>query len=662
MKTAYRSLTPQEISNLEGRGSRAESWDRVRVAPDFDARRVENCRFSGDVRLGAFRKDVVFFGGLRRPSGITRAAVHNCTVGDDVFISQITGYLANYDIEDNVIIEDVQLLGVEGPSSFGNGTRAAVINEAGGREVVIYDHLSSHFAYLMALYRADHCLIQALEALVAEYTASVTSDRGRVGAGTRISHCGILKNLRIGEAAVLEGVSRLINGTILSKPEAPSRVGVSVIAEDFIFATDSRVQDGVNLSRCFVGQATELGREYSAENSVFFANCAGFHGEACSIFAGPYTVTHHKATLLIAGLFSFLNAGSGSNQSNHMYKLGPVHQGIVERGSKTGSDSYMLWPMRVGAFSLIMGRHYGNADTTRLPFSYLIEHEGESNLVPAVNLRSVGTIRDSKKWPLRDNRKDPEVTDHIIFHLLNPYTVDRMRQGVVLLETIRDTAGHSSRYFSFNGVKIGRSNLEKGLEIYRLGIRRYLGNVVVTRLRSAPLVSREELSRRFFVADEPGRGEWMDWAGLYLPRSRADGFLTEVREGRIGSLEEIHRFFRGEYERFADYELVWVDGVIRIQEGKGLNEFTPGDFKNLLEDWIDAVEDLDRLRWQDARKEFTQTSRIGYGMDDEASLEEDFRAVRGSAEDNSFILGLKERLAQKKKSAQELAEALDALE
>ena len=58
-------------------------------------------------------------------------------------------------------------------------------------------------------------------------------------------------------------------------------------------------------------------------------------------FAGPYKVTHHKSTLLIAGMFSFMNAGSGSNQSNHMYKLGPIHQGTLERGAKTTSDSYI---------------------------------------------------------------------------------------------------------------------------------------------------------------------------------------------------------------------------------------------------------------------------------------------------------------------------------
>ena len=118
--------------------------------------------------------------------------------------------------------------------------------------------------------------------------------------------------------------------------------------------------------------------------SLFFSNCQGENGEACAIFAGPFTVTHHKSTLLIAGMFSFMNAGSGSNQSNHMYKLGPIHQGTMERGAKTTSDSYILWPARVGAFSLVMGRHVNHADTSNLPFSYLIEQRNTTYLVPGV--------------------------------------------------------------------------------------------------------------------------------------------------------------------------------------------------------------------------------------------------------------------------------------
>ena len=96
-----------------------------------------------------------------------------------------------------------------------------------------------------------------------------------------------------------------------------------------------------------------------------------------------------------------------------MYKLGPIHQGTLERGAKTTSDSYILWPARVGAFSLVMGRHVNHSDTSNLPFSYLIEQNNTTYLVPGVNLRSVGTIRDAQKWPKRDGRTDTNKLDFI---------------------------------------------------------------------------------------------------------------------------------------------------------------------------------------------------------------------------------------------------------
>ena len=82
-----------------------------------------------------------------------------------------------------------------------------------------------------------------------------------------------------------------------------------------------------------------------------------------------------------------------------MYKLGPIHQGTLERGAKTTSDSYILWPARVGAFSLVMGRHVNHSDTSNLPFSYLIEQNNTTYLVPGVNLRSVGISVMRKNGP-----------------------------------------------------------------------------------------------------------------------------------------------------------------------------------------------------------------------------------------------------------------------
>lgn len=82
-----------------------------------------------------------------------------------------------------------------------------------------------------------------------------------------------------------------------------------------------------------------------------------------------------------------------------------------------------------------MGRHVNHSDTSNLPFSYLIEQNNTTYLVPGVNLRSVGTIRDAQKWPKRDQRTDTNKLDFINYNLLSPYTVQKMFKGRETLKT-----------------------------------------------------------------------------------------------------------------------------------------------------------------------------------------------------------------------------------
>jgi hypothetical protein len=321
----------------------------------------------------------------------------------------------------------------------------------------------------MAQYRNRPVMIENLRKMISDYTDKVRSDVGTIGRDVTIADAGYIKNVRVGDFCKIEGASKLKNGSINSNQAAPVHIGVGVVAEDFIISSGSSVEDGVTLSRCFVGQACTLGHNYSASDSLFFSNCQGENGEACAIFAGPYTVTHHKSTLLIAGMFSFMNAGSGSNQSNHMYKLGPIHHGKLERGAKTASDSYILWPAKVGAFSLVMGRHVNNADTSNLPFSYLIEQQNTTYLVPGVNLRSVGTIRDAQKWPKRDKRTDSYRLDQINYNLLSPYTIQKMMKGCQILKDLRRVSGETSETYSYQSAKIKNSSLNKGIQLLDSG-------------------------------------------------------------------------------------------------------------------------------------------------------------------------------------------------
>ena len=124
-------------------------------------------------------------------------------------------------------------------------------------------------------------------------------------------------------------------------------------------------------------------------------------------------------------MFSFFNAGSGTNQSNHLLKSGPVHQGIHQRGCKYGSDAYMMLPALDGAFTTVIGRHKSHPDTECFPFSLLIEQEGYSWLLPGSNLATAGAARDLAKWPQRD-RRDRYAGDLINFEECNPYIAERI--------------------------------------------------------------------------------------------------------------------------------------------------------------------------------------------------------------------------------------------
>ena len=171
--------------------------------------------------------------------------------------------------------------------------------------------------------------------MIEAYSLAQKSCYGKIGNSVHIVNTGTIRNVCIGDYCQIDGTSRLENGSINSNREAPVYIGPNVTAEDFIVSSGAHISDGVVMSRCFIGQACHLTHLFSAHDSLFFSNCQSENGEACAIFAGPYTVTMHKSSLLIAGMFSFLNAGSGSNQSNHMYKLGPIHQGVVERDRKS---------------------------------------------------------------------------------------------------------------------------------------------------------------------------------------------------------------------------------------------------------------------------------------------------------------------------------------
>jgi hypothetical protein len=401
------------------------------------------------------------------------------------------------------------------------------------------------------------------------------------------------------------------------------------------------------VTRSFVGQAGHVGHLFSAHDSLLFSNCQMENGEACAVFAGPYSVSMHKSSLLIAAMYSFLNAGSGFNQSNHMYKLGPVHQGIIERGGRMASDSYILWPAKIGAFSLVMGRHMTHLDTSDLPFSYIIQVGTESYIMPGANLQRIGTVRDSYKWPSRDKRTDPQRLDIINFDLLSPYTIAKMLNAIQLLRRIeRDSPVDALRY-TFQTAVIKRSSLEKGIKLYEKAIRRYLGNTIIKRMLSREFASPTELHELLRPHSKRGLGQWVDLAGFLVPKDELDKVLARIEAGEIERIEGVQEAFEALQADYAELEWNWNARLIESWYNVNLETIGRDELRQIIDRWHKAIIGFDETLLEDAAKEFAHASRIGFGVDHPGAEIADFEAVRGTYDEQQFVCQIRDHIARK---------------
>jgi uncharacterized protein DUF4954/uncharacterized protein DUF6819 len=641
----WRALAADEVAALEANGCRADDWSAVEVRDGFRPEFVARCTFSGGkVRLGVFTDRVAFPGGSM-PGGVYDCHIHNSSIACGSLVRNV-GTLANYDVEPGVLIDGCGLITVDGETSFGNGVEIDVFNEGGGRELRMFERLSAQIAYLGACYRHRPKLVAALDRIAVDFAESRKSDRGTIGVGARVRNCATIKNVRIGEAANVDGAMQLEDGAICSCKAAPTTVGAGVIAKRFIIGTGSKVDGRAIVTDSFIGQACQIGRKFSAEACAFFANGQGFHGEAVSLLGGPYTVTHHKSTLLIACMLSFYNAGSGTNQSNHMYKLGPVHQGILERGSKTGSFSYLLWPARVGAFTAVMGKHYTNFDSRDLPFSYVTEEKEGSVLSPAVNLFTVGTKRDGDKWPSRDGRTDPDMLDLIHFPVFSPLTVGRCMNGLAVLTQLYADAPRERQYVSYGGIKIKRLLCRTGKKQYTVAIQTYLGGKLADRLESGASLA---------PSGTDGAGDWVDVLGMLAPQSCIESLCDDIERGEVADLAALEARLRTIHAGYDEYEWNWVCQAWSTFSGKTPAEMTDDERNAAVAAWQKAAVKLNNMILGDAAKEFDDQTRLGFGIDgDESVRDADFEAVRGAHSEDKFVRQIRQESEVIKARAEKL--------
>lgn len=475
-----RNLTEAEIAALEHNGCVADDWSNVKVSHSFDAAesRIRNVEFFGCVNLGCFDSDVEADGGAVRKSGIFNACLENVTVGD------------------NAYIRNVGIIRSQKSARTAWGRKIAVLCESGDENVVLHPWLSAQEAAIMVQHSDE---MQDYMAGIEEDGSHSLDDFARIGNNTVIINVKTIENSNIGDETKIVNATR-IEGCEIS---GGAEIGDNVICRNSIVCRSASVQSGATVDSCFVGEAVEISSYFSATNSLFFANSIMSNGEACAAFCGPFSVSHHRSSLLIGGMYSFYNAGSGTNYSNHAYKSGAVHYGFMRRGAKTASGAHILLPAEIPPFTMVMGKVTNHPQLADFAFSYLIADADRLWLVPGINFATLGTYRDVNKWKKRDGRIGNKGIDHIEYDFLHPYILQKvMRASAKLKEW--ESACTGDVYVIDGKTNIRRSAILKGIKYYDCVLKMGFGlyqNI-------------DGLKDACALADSV---EWADVQGLFLP-------------------------------------------------------------------------------------------------------------------------------------------------
>ena len=601
-----RQLSDEEIRILEDRNCWAEDWTNVHVSDDFKPNYMHRVMLYGEVSIGDFDKNIEVSRGFMKHSGINNATLRNVTIGDNCLIENIGGFINNYTIGDDCYISNVNAMETTDGATYGEGNLISVLNEVGDGNVILFSELNSQFAAFMAKHFCDKALKDAIRRLINEEIARKRHEQAYIGNNVKIVNTKEITNTIVYDDCEINGASRLSDCTILSSPVSNVYIGTGVICENSIISEGSSIINSVKIQDCFIGEACQISNGFTASSSVFFANSYMSNGEACAAFCGPFTASHHKSSLLIGGQFSFYNAGSATNFSNHAYKMGPIHHGVLERGTKTASGAYILMPAHIGTFSVCFGKLMYHPDTRYLPFSYLIAYGDTMYLSPGRNITTVGLYRDIRKWPKRDVRPVGSQKSIVNFDWLSPFSVGEIVEGKQILEKLRDACGENVATYTYHNYVINASSLNKGIKYYDIALRIYMGAVL------------KRVIKKWGKVDLPtttiGQGQWNDLSGLLLPESEEMRLLSDIKRGELETIQEVTDRFKEINRNYREYQWAWTYQL--ILDYYHLTEITDADVERIHKDYVHA-----RRAWiaeirKDAEKEYAMGDVEKHVLDD----------------------------------------------
>lgn len=693
-ETVHRKLKAWEIETLVRNDNTSDDWNNIFVDNEFDPNLVQHCHFYGMIRIGKLEPYFLEFHNLRLPVGLYNSTIASCDFGDNVVVHNVN-FLSHYIVGNEVIIANVNEMGVTDHAKFGNGIVKEgepesvriwmeLCNENGGRSVMPFDGMLPGDAWLWTRNRQDQALMDQFKSFTEKQFDKKRGYYGMVGDRTVIKNCKIIKDVTIGTDAYLKGANKIKNVTINSEAGAPSQIGEGCELVNGIVGLGCRVFYGVKAVRFVMASHSQL--KYGARliNSYLGNNATISCCEVLNSLIFPAHEQHHNNSFLCAALvMGQSNMAAGATIGSNHNSRGADGEIIAGRGFWPGLCVSLKHNSKFASFSLISKGNYMSELHVPFPFSLVVndEHENTLKIMPGYFFmhNMYALARNSWKYVDRDKRTDK--TQPIEYDYLAPDSVEEILESLELMEIAVAKAYYRKQdknieKLSKNTIRqTGRSLLlEENAKVSRMEI---LGENIENSQRKVQLLKvhksyplfRELITLhaiRNLIKNATAfninsfsalqaycknvkRSAWHNAGGQLIKAETLEDLKNRIRKGKIGSWPQLHDAYREIGMSYGQDKLQHALACLLQLHDISPKELTKQQLKKFLEQSVftfgTLTEGIYHSREKDYRNPFRQMT-----YENEAEME----AVVGKLEDNSFIQQTINDLKTYKKQVKEM--------
>ena len=582
----YRKLLGSEILTLEKNNNTSDDWSKVLVADPFNSNLIKNCNFFGLIRIGKLENVFLEYHDIRLQAGLYNSTIISCDFGDNVAINNVN-YMSHYIAGNEVIIVNVNELAASDHAKFGNGIIREgekenvriwleICNENAGRGILPFNGMLPGDAWLWSRYRDDDMLMKKFKQFTEKKFDKKRGYYGKIGDGTVIKNCGIIKDVWIGTEAYIKGANKLKNLTINSGPEGKTQIGEGVELVNGIIGFGCRIFYGVKAVRFILSDHSQL--KYGARliNSYLGHNSTISCCEVLNSLIFPAHEQHHNNSFLCAALvLGQSNMAAGATVGSNHNSRSADGEIIAGRGFWPGLCVSLKHNSKFASFTIIAKGDYPAEINNPIPFSLVSNDVANDKLVimPAYwfMYNMYALARNEEKYEARDQRGDK--THHIEYNFLAPDSINEIFDSIHLLKKFTGLALAKKQKKKLNEeqvIALGEKLLETKdpimdeLEILADEFENAGRKVQLTKVQQAYLVFKELLVyygvnqllhfawnnkitdwEKFYstLPLRARRSSWSNIGGLLFPQPSINTLKKDIYSGKIKSWDEVHSFY-----------------------------------------------------------------------------------------------------------------------